>query len=64
MTFLHYLEEKKERKQKEKDKERKKERRKKERKPLIVDKKAGSNRPMRRHQEFLVHDLMALIINV
>ena len=37
---------------------------KKERKPLIVDKKAGLNRPMRRHREFLVHDLMALIINV
>ena len=53
---------KRKRKQKKK-KERKKEG-KKERKPLIVDKKAGSNRPMRRHREFLVHDLMALIINV
>ena len=48
---------------KKKEKQKKKEG-KKERKPLIVDKKAGLNRPMRRHREFLVHDLMALIINV
>ena len=53
----------KRKKENRKKKERKKEG-KKERKPLIVDKKAGSNRPMRRHREFLVHDLMALIINV